>query len=210
MSAYTMPEESPDSFTLRGRVYHRIREDILNGRYEPDEELREIAIGKSLGVSRTPVREALRQLELEDLVYIIPNKGAYVKGISQEDIQDIYMIRSRLEGLSARLAAEKITEEQLIAGPQAEGYRAVLPADVTVLSISVTDGTCYVNFDGKLQNIEADITEDVALYAIVDSLTELTSIQRVQIAVNGETQTALRESRRLDQSYVRNLDLVEE
>ena len=67
MSAYTMPEESPDSFTLRGRVYHRIREDILNGRYEPDEELREIAIGKSLGVSRTPVREALRQLELEDL-----------------------------------------------------------------------------------------------------------------------------------------------
>lgn len=113
MSAYTMPEESPDSFTLRGRVYHRIREDILNGRYEPDEELREIAIGKSLGVSRTPVREALRQLELEDLVYIIPNKGAYVKGISQEDIQDIYMIRSRLEGLSARLAAEKITEEQL-------------------------------------------------------------------------------------------------
>lgn len=89
MSAYTMPEESPDSFTLRGRVYHRIREDILNGRYEPDEELREIAIGKSLGVSRTPVREALRQLELEDLVYIIPNKGAYVKGISQEDIQDI-------------------------------------------------------------------------------------------------------------------------
>ena len=100
--------------------------------------------------------------------------------------------------------------EQLIAGPQAEGYRAVLPADVTVLSISVTDGTCYVNFDGKLQNIEADITEDVALYAIVDSLTELTSIQRVQIAVNGETQTALRESRRLDQSYVRNLDLLEE
>lgn len=113
MSAYGMREEMPDGYTLRGRVYHTIRENILNGEYRSDEELREIAIGKELGVSRTPVREALRQLELEGLVYIIPNKGAYVKGISEEDIRDIYMIRSRLEGLSARLAAEKITPEQM-------------------------------------------------------------------------------------------------
>lgn len=111
--AIQMPEETAEGYTLGGRVYHRIREDILNGTYKPDEELREIAIGKALGVSRTPVREALRQLELEGLVYIIPNKGAYVKGITEEDIRDIYMIRSRLEGLSARLAAEKITPEQL-------------------------------------------------------------------------------------------------
>lgn len=113
MSSYGMREEMPDGYTLRGRVYHTIRENILNGEYRPDEELREIAIGKELGVSRTPVREALRQLELEGLIYIIPNKGAYVKGISGEDIRDIYMIRSRLEGLSARLAAEKITQEEL-------------------------------------------------------------------------------------------------
>ena len=111
--AIQMPEETAEGYTLGGRVYHRIREAILNGTYKPDEELREIAIGKALGVSRTPVREALRQLELEGLVYIIPNKGAYVKGITAEDVRDIYMIRSRLEGLSARLAAEKITPQQL-------------------------------------------------------------------------------------------------
>ena len=64
-------------------------------------------------VSRTPVREALRQLELEGLVTIIPNKGAYVVGISKKDIQDIYEIRSRLEGLCAKWAADKITKEQL-------------------------------------------------------------------------------------------------
>lgn len=115
MSPYRMkiPGENAEAHTLGGRIYHKIREDILNGTYQPDEELRENTIGKALGVSRTPVREALRQLELEGLVYIIPNKGAYVKGISQEDIRDIYMIRSRLEGLSARLAAEKITQQQL-------------------------------------------------------------------------------------------------
>ncbi len=64
-------------------------------------------------MSRTPVREALRQLELEGLVTIIPNRGAYVSGISHKDIWDIYKIRSMLEGLCARWAAEHITEEQL-------------------------------------------------------------------------------------------------
>ena len=66
-----------------------------------------------LGVSRTPVREALRQLELEGLVKIIPNKGAYVIGITAEDMEDIYSMRSLLEGLCARFAAERINEEQL-------------------------------------------------------------------------------------------------
>ena len=66
-----------------------------------------------MGVSRTPVREALRQLELEGLVHIIPNKGAYVTGITEKDVHDIYMTRSLLEGLCARWAAEHITREQI-------------------------------------------------------------------------------------------------
>lgn len=100
-------------YSLRGRVFHTIREDILSGKYEKGEELKEIAIGNELGVSRTPVREALRQLELEGLVSIIPNKGAYVEGISLKDIRDIYEIRSLLEGLCTRWAVEAITDEQL-------------------------------------------------------------------------------------------------
>lgn len=102
-----------DNYSLGSRVFHMIRENILSGKYERDEELKEKTIGEELGVSRTPVREALRQLELEGLVTIIPNKGAYVVGISQKDIKDIYEIRSRLEGLCAKWAAENITKEQL-------------------------------------------------------------------------------------------------
>ena len=102
-----------DNYSLSARVFHLIREDILSGKYDKDEELKEKTIGEELGVSRTPVREALRQLELEGLVTIIPNKGAYVVGISQKDIKDIYEIRSRLEGLCARWATENITKEQL-------------------------------------------------------------------------------------------------
>nr|WP_330384740.1 GntR family transcriptional regulator [Bariatricus massiliensis] len=98
---------------MRSRVFQSIRDDILKGKYSEKEELREATLGKELGVSRTPVREALRQLELEGLVEIVPNKGAYVTGISQKDVHDIYMIRSMLEGLCARWAAEHITPEQL-------------------------------------------------------------------------------------------------
>lgn len=102
-----------DNYSLRGRTFNRIREDILLGKYETNEELREVNLGKELGVSRTPVREALRQLELEGLVRIIPNKGAYVTGISPKDIQDIYVIRSLLEGLCAKWTAKLISKAQI-------------------------------------------------------------------------------------------------
>ena len=102
-----------DNHSLSSRVFHAIRENILSGKYQTNEELKEKTIGEELGVSRTPVREALRQLELEGLVSIIPNKGAYVVGITQKDMRDIYEIRGRLEGLCAKWAALHITKEQL-------------------------------------------------------------------------------------------------
>ena len=105
-------DEYQDS-SLRGRVFRQLRENILSGVYKENDELREINIGKELGVSRTPVREALRQLELEGLVMIIPNKGAYVTGITQKDVRDIYRVRGVLEGMCARWATEHITEEQI-------------------------------------------------------------------------------------------------
>lgn len=105
--------ESADRYSLRGKVFHRLRDGILNGSYREFEELKEAAIAQELGVSRTPVREALRQLELEGLVQIIPNKGAYVTGITVKDVKDIYAIRSLLEGLCARWATEHISPAQM-------------------------------------------------------------------------------------------------
>ena len=104
---------SDDHYSLSSRVFHTIREDILNGKYQANEELKEKSIGEEMGVSRTTVREALRQLELEGLVHIIPNKGAFVENVTLKDIKDIYEIRSLLEGLCARWAANNITKEQL-------------------------------------------------------------------------------------------------
>ena len=105
--------ETSQDYSLSGKVFRTLSEQILSGKYQTGDELREVTVGKELGVSRTPVREAFRKLELEGLVTSIPNKGTYVNGISRDDVQDIYMIRSRLEGLAARLATRRITPEQI-------------------------------------------------------------------------------------------------
>ena len=105
--------EVSDNYSLRGRVFGIIRQNILSGAYQHNEELREMTLARELGVSRTPVREALRQLELEGLVKIIPNKGAYVVGITRKDIRDIYAMRGVLEGLCVKWACSRITQEEL-------------------------------------------------------------------------------------------------
>ena len=105
--------EMGDAVSLRGKVFRQLRNDILSGKYKNNEELRENTIAKEYGVSRTPVREAIRQLELEGLCVTVPNKGAYVNSIKRKDVEDIYAIRGLLEGLCARWAAENMTEEQI-------------------------------------------------------------------------------------------------
>lgn len=98
---------------LRELVFEALREAIIQGRLHPGERLMEIQLAEELGVSRTPVREAIRKLELEGLVLMIPRKGAYVSQISMKDIADVFEIRRALEGLAARLAAERATDEEI-------------------------------------------------------------------------------------------------
>ena len=99
--------------TLRENIADIIRKRIIYQELEPGQKIVEQDLAKEFKTSRAPIREALRQLELEGLVNIIPNKGAYVTGISDKDVHDIYMIRSMLEGLCVRWATEHITQEQL-------------------------------------------------------------------------------------------------
>ncbi|MEG0371373.1 MAG: GntR family transcriptional regulator, partial [Clostridium sp.] len=102
-----------DKYSLRGKVYSKVREDILDGIYKAGENLIEMRLAEELNVSRTPVREAIRQLELEGLVESIPNKGVIVKGISSKDMKDIYKIRLLLEGLAARWSVKEISDDNI-------------------------------------------------------------------------------------------------
>jgi DNA-binding GntR family transcriptional regulator len=98
---------------LRELVFEAIREAIVSGTLAPGERLMEVQLAEELGVSRTPVREAIRRLELEGYVVMVPRKGAFVASLSAKDVADVFEIRAALEGLAAELAAERITEEEL-------------------------------------------------------------------------------------------------
>ena len=98
---------------LRDVVFNTLRDAILTGKLVPGERLMENQLAEKLGVSRTPVREALRMLELENLVELVPRKGAQVLDMSEKDITNILEVRSALEGLATSLACKKMTKEDL-------------------------------------------------------------------------------------------------
>jgi len=106
-------DQKKENRSLTSIIFEKIREDILNKKYKLGEKIVEAKLAEELGVSRTPVREALKQLELDGLVENIPNRGVVVKGITTQDIEDIYLIRMEIEGIAARWCSERINEEEL-------------------------------------------------------------------------------------------------
>lgn len=98
---------------LREIVFETLRQAIVQGDMEPGTRLMEVQLAEKLGVSRTPVREAIRQLELEGLVMMVPRKGAYVAGLSTKDCIEVLEIRAALEGLAAQLAAQKVNHKEI-------------------------------------------------------------------------------------------------
>ena len=99
--------------SLGNKIFDILRDRILNDEYEHGQKLNELALANELKISRTPIREALKQLELEGLVESIPNKGVYVKGFSPRDIDDMFEIRLALEGLAIQLAIDRMDEVHL-------------------------------------------------------------------------------------------------
>ena len=115
---------------LRDVVFRTLRQAILRGELKPGERLMEIRLANQLGVSRTPIREAIRKLELEGLVLMIPRKGAEVAEITIKDLEDVLEVRAALEELAVCDACENITEEQILALKEAaDNFQAALESD---------------------------------------------------------------------------------
>ena len=98
---------------LRDVVFRTLRQAILRGELKPGERLMEIRLANQLGVSRTPIREAIRMLELDGLVIMVPRKGAQVAQITEKDLNDVLEVRLGLEELAVKLACQRITESEL-------------------------------------------------------------------------------------------------
>ena len=108
-----MQKIQPSNLSLGSRAYQELKQIILEGQVAPGKKLKEGDLAEALGISRTPVREAINRLEKEGLVEIFPQRGAFVVEFTEKDVFELFLIRENLEGLAARLAAEKISESSL-------------------------------------------------------------------------------------------------
>lgn len=131
----TMNEYLP----LRDVVFNTLRQAILKGELEPGERLMEIQLAERLGVSRTPIREAIRKLELEGLVLMIPRKGAEVAKISARSLRDVLEVRRALEELAIELACQRMSEEEVgnLQKAQEDFKKAIAEGDA--MKIAETD-----------------------------------------------------------------------
>ena len=149
---------------LRDVVFNTLRKAILRGELKPGERLMEIALAERLGVSRTPIREAIRKLELEGLVLMIPRKGAEVAQITEKNMQDVLEVRKALEELSVQLACERITPEQVEEMKMAaEDFRKVLKSG---------DVTKIAEADVKFHDIIFAATNNQRLITLLNNLRE--------------------------------------
>ena len=156
---------------LRDVVFNTLRQAILRGELKPGERLMEIQLANKLGVSRTPVREAIRKLELEGLVLMIPRKGAEVADISEKSLKDVLEVREGLEELAARLACDKITKEGINRLKEAaQDFRSALKSnDITQMAeadVRFHDVICNATENQKLGQLLNNLREQMYRYRI--------------------------------------------
>lgn len=149
---------------LRDVVFNTLRQAILKGELEPGERLMEIQLADRLGVSRTPIREAIRKLELEGLVLMIPRKGAEVAKISEKSLRDVLEIRRALDALAIELAIDRMTEEDLQKLTEAqENFRR---------SVDECDAMTIAENDEHFHDVIYNATNNARLIQMLNNLRE--------------------------------------
>lgn len=168
---------------LRDVVFHTLRRAILMGELEPGERLMELQLTEKLGVSRTPIREAIRKLELEGLVVMVPRKGAAVAKITEKDLQDVLEVRCSLEELAVDLACERISEEELN-----HLYRCM---EEFRESLSGGDIALIAEKDVEFHDIIFTATDNGRLIQMLNNLREQMYRYRLEYLKNKETHAQL-------------------
>ena len=180
---------------LAESVYYQIRRKILNGKYTSGENLTELEVSKELNVSRTPVREAFKHLESEGLLELRPNRGAVVVGIGRSDIEDIYEIRSLLEGRAAERAALQADKKAL------EQLAEIL--DLTEFYIERKDFDRVTTMDDRFHRTIYELTGSRMLQRILKELHAYAeNIRERSIKEPGRADLMLKEHRAIVEAMV--------
>ena len=176
--------------SLEQMVYNALEEEILSGELKRGTPLTEIALSNRLGVSRTPVRGALHRLSEEGLVEITPNKGAVVVGINIGDLVDIYKIRMRLEGIAARAAANRISDD---------AKRALRESvELSEFYLTKRDFEHLKELDSEFHNIIYKASGSRHLYKILSELhRNIRSYRKLSLSVPKRLESSVEEHREI-------------
>lgn len=190
---------SNEYLPLRDVVFNTLRQAIITGEFAPGERLMEIALAERLGVSRTPVREAIRKLELEGLVVMIPRKGAEVAQITEKDLRDSLEVRCNLEELAVKLACERITGE----GEE----KLKLALEDFKQAVEKQDFQNIVDSDIAFHDVIFEATQNHRLMQIASNLREQVYRYRVQYIKDDKLHPILEEEHRMIVDYILKKDV---
>ena len=153
------------TISIADQIFELLERDILSGKYPRGEVLSELRLSEELGVSRTPVREAIRKLEKEGLVTIEPRKGAYASDISIKEMVDVLEVRQYLESLAAGMAASRITpEEKLKLQEATDAYKQAIESE---------DTSEIIKWDENFHKIIVDCSGNKTLIQMISQVQEL-------------------------------------
>lgn len=188
-----------DFLPLRDVVFNTLRQAILRGELQPGERLLEIHLANKLGVSRTPIREAIRKLELEGLVLMIPRKGAVVAEITEKSLRDVLEVRRALEELAMKLACEKILDEEIkeLKAAAKEFENALKTKDVT----------SFAEADVKFHDIIYRTTDNQRLIQLLYNLREQMYRYRVEYLKREDSHETLLEEHQYIIETLENRDV---
>ena len=175
---------------LREVVCETLRDAVRRGVLQPGERLMEIQLAEELGVSRTPVREAIRKLEMEGYVIMMPRRGTYVADLSIRDVNEVFEIRTSLESLASGLAAERITEDEL------EKLQRLL-VEIGA-HIQNGDMESIVRTDTEFHDLLYQASRNKRLVGIISNLREqLTRFRTTSMSYPGRLKATLEEHRNI-------------
>lgn len=165
----SMQANMSEFLPLRDVVFNTLRQAILRGELKPGERLMEIHLADKLGVSRTPIREAIRKLELEGLVIMIPRRGAEVAQITEKSLRDVLEVRRDLDAFSCELACERITQTELeeLRVACEEFAKATRSGDVALIAkadVNVHDIIVRATGNDRLKEVINNLSEQMYRY----------------------------------------------
>ena len=183
--------------TLREKILETIRDAILKGSLKPGERVSEPELAERFGISRTPIREAFRQLESEGYLKVIPRKGAVVASLSERDIEEFYAIKIILEGFAAKMAAEKLSMKDIEKLESINQRLAQIAKDGDVKN--------FFRVHNEFHEVFIKAAGNERLYEMINQLVmKFKRLRLASLSVHGRMEISVEEHRNMIQAFKDN------